>query len=78
MDSKSSYESSDSNILNKIMPIFFLNMSFGSVRGLFRVEFVFSTMTAIRVVRYIAHYFHVRYATMVTCDISGVGTLLLE
>ena len=39
MDSKSSYESSDSNILNKIIQIFFLKMSFGSVRSLVGISF---------------------------------------
>ena len=39
MDSKSSYESSDSNILNKIIGIFVLKMSFGSIRSLVGVSF---------------------------------------
>ena len=39
MDSKSSYESSDSNILSKIIRIFFLKMSFGSVRSLVGISF---------------------------------------
>ena len=39
MDSKSSYESSDSNILNKIIRVFFLKMSFGSIRSLVGISF---------------------------------------
>ena len=39
MDSKSSYESSDSNILNMITRMFFLKMSFGSIRSLVGISF---------------------------------------
>ena len=39
MDSRSSYKSSDPNILNKIIRIFFLKMSFGSVQSLVGISF---------------------------------------
>ena len=39
MDSKSSLESSDANILNKIIRIFLLKISFGSVRSLVGISF---------------------------------------
>ena len=39
VDSKSSWDSSDSNLLNKIIRIFFLKMSFGGVRSLVGISF---------------------------------------